>query len=273
MKRTAVLGCVLAAVVAGPLGGVAPGRAQQTPASATSSSAAASAAPAGKRAEDLAATAYDQQAAGKYADAIGSYLEAYKLSGASIILFNVAVIYDHRLHEDTLATEYYRRYLGSADADPELARKATAHLEALAQAREAASQTPPPPAAAAPSSAPATVAPPPYPVAAASPPEGGNGQRRAALVVGGVGLLALGATAVLSIVAKVQDGDANAYCNGSACTDQRGVDLARSSGDFATAATVTFISGAALLAAGVVIYLLTPSTHGAGARSALRGAF
>jgi hypothetical protein len=268
--------CLLA--VTGPFGFVNDVSAQPAPPaqpSTSSSSSAGVAPPAGKRAEDLAAIAYDQQAAGQYADAIGSYLEAYKLSGAAIILFNVAVIYDHKLHEESLASDYYRRYLGLADADPELARKATSSLEALNRARklrEASSQTAPASSAAPPAaSAPEATAP--LPPAAAPPTsEGGSWQRTTGFVVGGVGLLALGATAVLSVVAKVQDGDANAYCNGNACTDQRGVDLAKSSGDFSTAATVTFIGGAALLAAGVVLYLLSPSNHSVSARSALEDA-
>jgi hypothetical protein len=265
--------CLLAAGAAAavPFGFVGEVSAQQTPPSSSSSAATAAAPPPAKRAEDLAAAAYDQQAAGKYADAVGSYLEAYKLSGAGVILFNVAIIYDHKLHEESLASEYYRRYLGLADADPDLARKATSRLEALTrarEAREAASQAAPT-SSAAPPLASVSSASAPLPSAVAAPPsEGGGSRRTAGIVVGGVGLLALGATAVLSIVAKVQNDDANGYCNGNACTDQRGVDLAKSSGNLATAATVTLIGGAALLAAGVVLYLLSPSTHDAPVRSA-----
>src|SRR5690349_16640257 len=53
-------------------------------------------------AEQLANRAYDEHAAGKYPEAIASYLKAYELSNAGVILFNVATIYDRKLHEREL---------------------------------------------------------------------------------------------------------------------------------------------------------------------------
>jgi hypothetical protein len=82
-------------------------------------------------AEELADQAYKQQAAGKYAEAIGTYVRAYELSGAGAILFNVATIYDRKLHERSLAMEYFRRYLQTADAQAAFVQKATDRLSVL----------------------------------------------------------------------------------------------------------------------------------------------
>src|SRR5579864_3196237 len=65
----------------------------------------------GPSAEDLADLAYKMQEEGQYAEAIGTYTRAYEISGAGAILFNIATIYDRKLHERRLAMEYFRRYL------------------------------------------------------------------------------------------------------------------------------------------------------------------
>src|SRR5262249_23203102 len=61
-----------------------------------------------RAAEALASEAYAQHLAGRDAEAIGTYLKAYELSHAAAILFNVAMIYDRKLHERALAMDYFR---------------------------------------------------------------------------------------------------------------------------------------------------------------------
>jgi hypothetical protein len=225
-----------------------------------------------KSAEQLANEAYEQHAAGQDADAIASYMKAYEASKAGVILFNVAAIYDRTLHERDLAMEYYRRYLLAPDAEPALAAKANERLTALKHeadvetlpkrvvapvaAAPAPTQGPTPPAA---PEAPATTAPAP----ATSDHAGGDARsgsplRTAGFVVGATGLVAVGVSMGLGLVAKGKNDDANAVCNGAACADDRGVSLARDAGHFATASTVTFVAGLALLSGGVAMVLLAP---------------
>src|ERR1700729_920445 len=94
--------------------------------------------------EQLAEKAYQQHAAGKYAESIATYLKAYEISKASETLFNVATIYDRKLNERELAEDYYRRYIRQPDANPDLVRRATERLTTMKreaqeeQARKAA---------------------------------------------------------------------------------------------------------------------------------------
>jgi serine/threonine-protein kinase len=214
-----------------------------------------------KAVETLTNKAYEQASAGKYADAIASYIKAYEISKAGAILFNIAAICDHRLHERTLAMEYYRRYLQATDANPEYAKKATERLSAL-KAEAAAEEkergalpstlAPPPPAPAPPSTSPA-------PDSSVHPDSGGgSGLRTVGLVVGGIGLAGVGTGLVLGALAKSKNDQANGYCSATACSSDQGVTLEHQAGDLATASTVTFISGAALLATGVIIFLVAP---------------
>jgi hypothetical protein len=83
------------------------------------------------------------------------------------------------------------------------------------------------------------------------------------LITGAVGLVSMGTSGVLSLIAHKQNSDADAYCTGNVCSDQRGVDLAHQAGTTATAATVTFVSGLALLGTGVALYVLAPGKKNA----------
>jgi tetratricopeptide (TPR) repeat protein len=223
--------------------------------------------PNAQSAEKLAEKAYELHGAGKFAEAIATYLQAYAISNAAAVLFNVATIYDRKLHESALAADYYRRYLGAADVEPDLVQKANSRLAALkqadeeAKAREAAVppvQAPPPVAPV--SSAPPPPPPSPVPTARVADTSAGSGWRKAAIVVGGVGVAGLGASVVLAVVAKGKNDDANAFCNGAACSNAQGVSLAHDAGTFATASTVAFVAGAALAVGGVVVYLAAPSS-------------
>lgn len=204
--------------------------------------------------EQLAAQAYELHTAGKYAEAIATYLRAYEVSNAAVTLLNIATIYDRKLHESALAAEFYRRYLGAPDAEPDLVQKATARLTALkaeesaAKAEAASAETSP--AQSAPPAAPA-----PAPAPEALPPAQHHGVRTAGIVFLTTGLAAVGGGLVLGLLAKDKNDDANALCNGDACSTPHGVDLAHDAGTFATISTVTFISGLALATGGLVMVL------------------
>src|SRR5258706_3153007 len=86
--------------------------------------------------EELARQAYRENGEGKYAEAIATYMKAYELSHAAAILFNIAMIYDYRLHERALAIDYFRRYLQAPDAESAFAAKATERLSALKRESE-----------------------------------------------------------------------------------------------------------------------------------------
>jgi hypothetical protein len=114
----------------------------------------------------------------------------------------------------------------------------------------------------------------PAPVAAPAaapdePTRDGSGQRVAGVILGGAGLLALGAGAVMGLVAKGQYDDAYATerCSSTdgalLCDDATALDSPRGLGD---AATVVFVTGGVLAAAGVVVFLTAPSNDAPSAR-------
>jgi tetratricopeptide (TPR) repeat protein len=222
-----------------------------------------------KTAEELANQAYEEHAAGRYAEAIATYLKAYAISNAGVVLFNIATIYDRKLHERELAIEYYRRYLRAPDAEPAQVQKANERLTALKREAEEA-PAPPPPATAAPAPAPAPApsaepAPPAVPPAPSPPaqpaeprPSTGSTLRTAGVVVGIAGLAGVGASMALGLAAKSKNDDANAVCNGQACAGEQGVSLAHDAGTFATASTIAFVAGLALVGGGVAMYVLAP---------------
>ena len=97
--------------------------------------------------EQLAEHAYQLQASGKYAEAVATYLKAYDLSKDALTLLNIARIYDQKLHENELASEYYRRYVMAPDAEPERVKRVTERLTALkheAEEERARRAAPPP---------------------------------------------------------------------------------------------------------------------------------
>ncbi len=144
--------------------------------------------------EARAAEARAAYTAGDHARAVELYLEAYRLAPAAALLYNVALIYDRKLTEPELAMSFYRRYIGSPDADPAAAVRATQRLQQLKraqQARQAAAVALPEPAPAEqppPRVITGQVVPAPRPSAGAGPLIGWTtvGVGGAALVAGGV---------------------------------------------------------------------------------------
>jgi tetratricopeptide (TPR) repeat protein len=234
----------------------------QTPAPAFAQKAAAA-----ESAEQLEDAAFKLQADGKYAEAIAKYLEAFEGSRDSVLLYNIAHLYDRKLNERELAAAYYRRYSSALDADPTLVKKATDRLTALKREAEAeatraqAEQAPQSSTAAPAEKTPAPVKPDTQQSAAPKSNEDRNsGLRTGGIVVGAVGVAAVGASLVLGLLAKNKNSEADEVCDGTVCKDQSGVELAKTAGTLADASTIVFFSGLGLIGTGVTLYVLAPST-------------
>ncbi len=230
------------------------------------------AAPPSPSAQELADRAYDLHSTGDYAASIATYLKAYELSNASVILLNIATIYDRKLHERDLAADYYRRYLHAADAEPDLVLKATQRLTTLKQEDSAPpvssrAVVPEPPRTV---SADAPAAMPPFgppPDAIAVPDERGTERghelRTVGIVTGSIGIGSLAASVVLGLLAKGKNDDANALCDGEACSNSEGVRLAHQAGSLATASTISFFTGLAFAGGGLTMIVLAPQSRAA----------
>jgi tetratricopeptide (TPR) repeat protein len=214
--------------------------------------------------EQLANLAYQQHQQGQYAESISTYLKAYEISKAADILFNVATIYDRKLHERELAADYYRRYIRTPDPSPELVKRATERLTSLkkeaADEQAAKNAAPAPSAAPAPTAAPAPSAVPAGPTAEERADSLGAERtwRTVGIVTGAVGLAGVTASMILGGLAKTSNDKANANCNGSVCASQQGVSDAHDAGTYATASTIAIAGGLAVLALGVTIYVTAP---------------
>jgi hypothetical protein len=90
-----------------------------------------------------------------------------------------------------------------------------------------------------------------------APAQPGATQRLVGFVVGGVGLAGLVAGGVAGAIAKSKNDAATSQCNGTVCNAQGITSLDNARGA-ATASTVGFIAGGALVATGVVLVLLAP---------------
>jgi hypothetical protein len=117
-----------------------------------------------------------------------------------------------------------------------------------------ADDTPPP--------SPVVAAPPP-PQSVQPPPRSGKTQRTIGLVLGGVGVVGLGAGAFFGLRASSQAKDADAFCTGKFCSAEglSGHDDAHTS---ALISTIAFGAGAAALAAGVYLFFSAPKASASG---------
>jgi tetratricopeptide (TPR) repeat protein len=210
--------------------------------------------------ERLTNQAFELHKQGKYAESIALYVKAYEINKASDILFNVATVYDRKLHERELAAEYYRRYIRTPDPNPELVKRATERLTGLKKEaeEEAAKRAALPPAAgggqgaqAAPSG--------PTPEEREDRLSASKTWHTIGIVTGAVGLLGV-AGGVLGAggAANYYNGKANQDCTGSVCRSQQGVDDASKAGTWATISTVATAAGAGVLAIGVAMYFAAP---------------
>ncbi len=216
-SRSRLVAVVIALLVGAPLVG--------TPAPAWSEDV-----PPESQAETLAAEGRRLFSEGNFAGAINAYLKAHQISQAAEILYNVAFIYDKKLNEAELAMTYYRRYIGSPDADPDVVQRATARLNELKQA-------------------PPKKPPEPQPV-----PRDGRPQQIAGWTVLGIGGAALVAGVALVVVAKK---DADTFHDTGASTGDR--QTARDRGKtLAIAGDVLWSVGAAAVVTGLVVALTAP---------------
>jgi len=204
--------------------------------------------------EQLAEQAYEQHAAGKYADSIATYLKAYEISKTSEILFNVATIYDRKLHERELAADYYRRYIRQPDATPDLVKRATERLTGLKREaeEEQARRVAAPPVMPTPGTVPS------QPAATEVPASPDAGWRTTGIIVGATGVAGILASLALGAAAKTRNDAANSECSGASCGTEQGVIDARDAGNYATWSTVVAAAGGALLVGGVVLFLAAP---------------
>ncbi len=221
-----------------------------------------------ERVEDYAARAYELVNKGQYNDAIALYLRGYQLTPTSALLFNIASIYDKRLQERELAADYYRRYLRAVDADPELAKKASARLEAIKDELARAAQNRAVTVLPDPKSAPLVSPPPSAPLQVQEPASKAAPfptSRVAGIVVGAAGLAAVGVGLGFGASAKSLNEKALTFCRGKTCWDQRGVDLTNQAKSAAMVATVSVAAGAAAFAAGLVLAIVAPGSPTSGA--------
>lgn len=106
------------------------------------------------------------------------------------------------------------------------------------------------------------------PVAGVSPPpevdttssSGWGTQKIIGVSLGGAGLVAAVVSGIFTGSALSKKSDADKYCHGSACTDQKGVNLLDDARSAGTVATITGVAGIALIGAGVVVFLTAPSS-------------
>jgi tetratricopeptide (TPR) repeat protein len=202
--------------------------------------------------EQLSNMAYEAYQKERFSDAISLYLKAFQASGENVILFNLAKIYDQKLHERGLAREYYERYLKTPSPDPALALKANERLRVLREAEETLAKNKglaprAPSEASSQSSKPTEVS------------GGISALKVVGLVTAGVGLVGLGVGTAFGLSASSKNSDAKAICPNDQCIEQRGVDLTTSARSAAQLSTVFFVAGGALTVTGLLLFLVAPS--------------
>jgi serine/threonine-protein kinase len=202
-------------------------------------------------AERLAQRADERQRARAYAEAIELYERAYQASPSAVLSCNIAYLYDARLGAPRQAREHYARCVGAADVDDALAARAKQRLAAL-EAADARAEHPG--------------------AGAETPARGWHPLKIAGVSAAGVGVALLATTAVLALVAKSKDDEAATFCDGDRCVDPRALTLTEDASGLASAANVTFVSGAILVAGGVAMWLLAPKATRVSPRALTLGA-
>jgi hypothetical protein len=94
-------------------------------------------------------------------------------------------------------------------------------------------------------------------VAAEAPPSPGGAQRTIGIIVGGLGVVAVGVGTGFALSAKSSYDTARGHCTSNGCSDASRA-KANSAGNTADVATGLFIGGAVALVAGVVLFLTAP---------------
>ena len=133
--------------------------------------------------------------------------------------------------------------LAAAESGPPGAAVAPVVTEQQPPAQKPAQQQPQPP-------------PPPPPEEPSHP---GTTQRIVGVAVGGVGLVGIGLGTYFGLNAINKDKKADEKCSPTICQEPADFDNADTAKKSATASTVSFIAGGALVAGGVLLYVLAPS--------------
>jgi hypothetical protein len=237
-------------------------------------------------AEQLAEAAFAAYQRQQYWRAIELYERAWAAAPGADIAFNIARIYDRALQDGRSALAYYQRCAAAPKVSPERrlsAERRIAELEAELGSQGAVSSeplgsellsyAPLEPAPAAPSQGPLTT---PAPAARANRAPQPDAVARSwtpgevtALLLGGVGVSALGMGAGFALSANAERAEWQRGCDGNACTSQSAVNAARSAGRKADIATVALASGAGLLGAGAALWFLAPDAAESTPRAAL----
>lgn len=231
------------------------------------------------RAEQLAEAAFEAYQQQEYQRAIELYQSAWSAAPSADIAFNIARVYDRGLHDARSATDYYQRYVADPKAQPQRRRNAElriAELKAELDAsrrrdselaeRSAPAATPPPATVA------GALAAPPAPPASAPAVSSNPWTPRevTALILGGVGVTALGVGLGFALSASGERSEWERGCDGNACTSQAAVNAARSAGRKADIATVALAAGGGLLAIGATLWWFGPTAGEGGPRAELR---
>lgn len=191
-------------------------------------------------AERRAAEAFQAYAKKDYAAAIALYLQAYDAAPSGSILYNIARVYDLKLHDRVHAVAFYRRYVADPDAQAELVTFSNQRLRELSNTEIAPVVRDPTPQTAS-----ATI----------EQPRGGwSALRWTGVALGAVGLAGIGIGSGYGLAAMSKADVAKGSCAGNACTSQVGIDAARNARTLATVSTVGFVAGGALLAAGAALF-------------------
>jgi tetratricopeptide (TPR) repeat protein len=197
-------------------------------------------------AEQKASRAFEAYQSKRFSEAVALYIEAYDASPNADILYNVARIYDTKLADRPLAINFYRRYIGDPGAVADRIQLANERLVALREAELAAAQ-------------PATTAAAPVARTGAAPvlvpaAPGWSTTELTGVAMAATGVVALGVGAGFGLAAMKSAHTSKDLCNGSVCSEQRGIDANRSARDRALVSTIGFASGGALLALGAAFY-------------------
>ena len=209
-------------------------------------------------AERRAADAFQAYTKKEYAAAIALYLEAYDAAPSGSILYNIARIYDLKVHNRPLAITFYRRYIADAGAQADLVELSNERLGELRGAEATAYKGTAEGSTLEGSTDPRG--------RGLSPPARSDTspQRRrdwSTLRWIGVGVGAAGVAGVamgggFGLAAMSKAGTANDLCDGNACASQQGVDAAHAARHDATLSTIGFSAGGALLLAGAALFFL-----------------
>jgi hypothetical protein len=195
------------------------------------------------RAQAGADQAYEAYQRGEYPQAIALYLDSYRLVPTADALFNIASIYDKKLHDVQLAAEFYRRCAASPDASSDLVERSTSRLAALS--------SPPSPLAAPPVVAPMR------PTSSGSDP--GSAMRTVGLIAGAIGVAGIGTGTAFGLMAQSQHSRAtSAGCGNGSCPTQAAAATEEDAATKANISTVAFAVGGAVFVGGVLLYLLAP---------------